>query len=138
MAANRNDIREIILSARKAATAHADNIKNANPLTKEIAEKEIFGYLKAKFHLKDEDCTTDDFAELTEISLAKSMEISPALVEEFDLARSCDGTSSKTAKMVLFFMALQKEFNIEFEPMETVMAKTVYDIGDLVYKELTK
>ena len=64
------------------------------------------------------------------------MKISRELVEEFDLARSCDGVSSHTAKMVLLFMALQKDLGIQFRPLETAEAETLDDIALLVWREL--
>ena len=135
-AETKSSVKAMILASRKASAEHIQNIKNAPERSLELVRREVTGYIKAKFHLKDEDCITDNFKELAGISLSKSMKISKELVAEFDLARSCDGTSSQTAKMVLLFMALQKDLNIKFDPPDTAAAETLDDIGCLVWQEL--
>ena len=130
--------KEMILASKKASAEHIANIKNAPELTRDLVRQEVRAYIMAKFHLTEEDCITDNFSRLAQISLSKSMKISHELVKEFDLARSCDGVSSHTAKMVLLFMALQKDLGIQFRPMETAEAETLNDIADLVLKELEK
>ena len=130
--------RQLIMRARIAAESHITAIKEADPLTYELVDTEIYEFIKSMYHLTDEDCTTDNFSELTKISLAKSLEISPELVREFDLARSCDGTSSHTAKMVLLFQKLQNVFEIKFDPLDTAYEETVHDIARMVYDELIK
>ena len=128
----------MILASKKAAAEHIANIKNAPELTQDLVRQEVRAYIMAKFHLTDKDCETDNFSQLAQISLSKSMKISRELVKMYDLARSCDGVSSHSAKMVLLFMALQKDLNIKFQPMETAEAETLNDIADLVWKELKK
>lgn len=130
--------KEMILSSKKAAAEHIANIQNAPEPDRDLVQREVRAYIMAKFHLTEEDCTTDNFSQLAEISLSKSMKISRELVKMYDLARSCDGVSSHTAKMVLLFMALQKDLKIRFQPMETAEAETLEDIGDLVWKEIKK
>ena len=136
MANARRDVRELILASRRAAAGHIGNILRAPQLNRELVFREVRAYILAKFHLSEADCATEDFAALAELSLAKSMRISPELVEEFDLARSCDGVSSKTAKMVLLFVALQRDLDIRFRPMDTAEAETLTDIGALVWEQL--
>ena len=131
-----NSAREMILASRQAAALHIANIKNAQAVSYDLVQKEVREYIKAKFHLTEEDCVTENFSQLAQISLSKSMKISRELVSEFDLARSCDGVSSHTAKMVLLFMSLQKDLDIRFQPMETAEAETLDDIAVLVWREL--
>ena len=99
----------LILAARAAAASHAEAIRTAPELTRELVRREVRGYILAKFHLTEADCVTESFPELAAISLSKSMRLSPELVKEFDLAHSCDGVTSQTAKMVLLFLALQRD-----------------------------
>ena len=128
--------RQLILESRRAAAGHIEAIKTAPALTRELVRREVRGYIMAKFHLTQADCSTDSFRDLAGLSLSKSMRLSPELVREFDLARSCDGTSSQTAKMVLLFLALQRDLDIRFDPMATAEAETLSDIGDLVWEQL--
>ncbi|MBR3397395.1 MAG: hypothetical protein IKG70_06080 [Lachnospiraceae bacterium] len=131
-----SSVKEMILASKRAAALHIANIKNAAAIRYDLVRQEVREYIKARFHLTEEDCVTDNFSQLAQISLAKSMKISRELVEEFDLARSCDGVSSHTAKMVLLFMALQKDLGIQFRPLETAEAETLDDIALLVWREL--
>ena len=136
MSVTHSQVKEILLASRRAAAGHIENIKRAPTLTYELVQREVTGYIKCKFRLTDEDCAAEELDRLAEISLAKSVKVSPELVEEFDLARSCDGVSSKTAKLVLLFMALQRDLDIRFRPMDTAEAETLSDIGALVWEQL--
>ena len=40
------------------------------------------------------------------------------------------------AKMVLLFLALQRDLGIQFDPMSTARAETLSDVGDLVWEQL--
>jgi len=130
------DAKALILQSKSQAAAHMNSIKSAQPLTYDLLNRELRGYIKAKFHLTDEDCTTDIFSELAGISLSKSMKLSPELVKEFDMARSCDGVTSQTAKMLLLFMAIQRDLSIKLPPMETAYAETLEDICIMVWKAM--
>ena len=129
-------VKEILLASRKAAEAHIARIRTAPELTYELLDRELVEYIKSKFHLTDSDCTTDHFETLSEISLSKSMAISRELVAEFDLARSCDGVSSVRAKMVLLYMAIQKELGVTLPPEETAYVDSVHDISKMVWKAM--
>ena len=130
--------RALILESRRAAAGHIAAIKAAPAPTRELVRREVRGYIMAKFHLTEDDCATESFRDLAGLSLSKSMRLSPELVKEYDLARSCDGTSSRTAKMVLLFLALQRDLGIRFDPMSTAEAETLTDVGDLVWEQLKK
>ena len=92
---DRAAIRKLLLRSRREADAHMETIRSADPLTYDLLHEELYRYILVKFLLTDEDRPENDsFADLTELSLAKSMKVSPALVEEFDTAQSCDGATS--------------------------------------------
>ena len=133
---DRAQIKAMLLASRNAASSHIEALRAAPELSYELVHREVSAYIKSKFHLTDADCVTDNFRELAGISLSKSMQISPELVKEFDLARSCDGTTSQTAKMVLLFMALQRDLDIRFDPMAAAEAETLSDISALVWEQL--
>lgn len=130
------DAKSFILKSRIKAASHIANIKEASPLTYELLDQEITAYILAKFHLEPQDCCSEIFSDLAELSLSKSMKLSPELVKEFDIARSCDGVSSKSAKMFLLYMALQKDLSIKLPPKETAYVESVHDISKLVWKVL--
>ena len=118
----REKIRALLLASRTAAALHIEAINTAPELTYELVHREITEYIKAKFHLEDADCVTDNFRELAGISLA----------------RSCDGVTSQTAKMVLLFLALQRDLKITFDPFSTAETETLSDISVLVWEQLQK
>lgn len=126
-------IRQMLLQSRQAAAVHMDKIRENPQMPYEPFHEELFAYIKCKFHLTDEDCTTDNYKQLSEISLSKSMRISPELVKEYDLARSCDGVSSVHAKMILLLMSVQRELGITLPPRDTAYAETVPEITRLVW-----
>ena len=110
-------IKKLILSSKKAAAEDMAAICSQSLLTKSFFSEKLRGFVLHKFMLKEEELTSDDFNAITELSLSKSMKISPELVKEFDLAKSCDGVSSAMAKKVLLFMAIQRELGIQLPAM---------------------
>ena len=112
-------------------------IRTADPLTYEILHEELYRYILVKFLLTDADRPANDsFADLTELSLAKSMKVSPALVEEFDTARSCDGATSAMAKKVLLYLAIQRALDIELPARESARARTMHDVSRMVWNTM--
>lgn len=127
------DTKELIISSRREAQQHIDNIKHAHCLTHDYLYYELSEFIRCKYLLKCEDMTTDNFTELTQISMSKSMKVSKELVEEFDLAKSCDGVSSLMAKKVLLFMAIQRLLGISLPADKIAEADTLRDISDAVW-----
>ena len=126
----------IIAAARAEAARHAANVLDEPAPGRGFVEDEVAAYVRAKFHLDEADCEGRSFDELAELSLSKSMKVSPELVREFDLARSCDGVSSAVAKKSLLFVAIQKDFHVKLDPLECAYAEDLPAIGALVWKAL--
>ena len=134
---DRAAIRDLLLRSRREAEAHMNVIRSADPLTYEMLHEELYQFILVKFLLTDEDRPENDsFSDLTELSLARSMKVSPALVEEFDTAQSCDGATSAMAKKVLLFMAIQRALDIELPARESAVAKTMHDVSRMVWNTL--
>ena len=129
-------IKKLILSSKKAAAEDMAAICSQSPLTKSFFSEKLRGFVLHKFMLKDEDLTSDDFNAITELSLSKSMKISPELVKEFDLAKRCDGVSSAMAKKVLLFMAIQRELGIQLPALASARITTIHDLADLAWNEM--
>lgn len=131
---NRAEIRRLLLRSRKAAAEHIKRIRTADPLTPELLYEELYQYVLVKYLLTDEDKPEGDgFDELTELSLAKSMKISPALVAEFDTAQSCDGATSAMAKKVLLFRSIENGLDIRIPAMESARIKTMQDFSRMLW-----
>ena len=130
------EIKAIILSSKKVAAADMAEIKAAMPLEKEFFRGKLRSFVLHRYMLSDEAGLPDDFNALTELSLSQSMKISPELVKEFDLAKSCDGATSAMAKKVLLFMTIQRELGIELPAMETARLKSLSQLADLAWNEM--
>lgn len=113
-------------------------IKAAMPLEKEFFRGKLRSFVLHRYMLSDESGLPDDFDALTELSLSQSMKISPELVKEFDLAKSCDGATSAMAKKVLLFMTIQRELGIELPAMETARLKSLLQLADLAWSEMLR
>ena len=111
-------------------------IKSAVPLTKELFARKMRDFVLHKYMLSPQMNLPENFSALTELSLSRSMKISPELVKEFDLAKSCDGASSAMAKKVLLFMAIQRELSIELPAMASARIKTIGELSDLAWNEM--
>ena len=134
---DRAAIRRLLLRSRQAADGHMNAIREAEPLTYALVRQEITQYVLDKFLLTGEDLAeTDSFDGLTERSLARSMQVSPELVKEFDTAQSCDGATSAMAKKVLLFMTLERELGLQLPALETARVKTLEDISQMVFRTM--
>ena len=136
--ADTEQIKELILSSKRLAAADMAEIKAAVPLMREHFAEKLREYVLHKYMLSPEMELPEDFSALTDLSLARSMRISPELVREFDLAKSCDGASSAMAKKVLLFMAIQRELGIELPAMESARITSIAALADLAWGELQK
>jgi hypothetical protein len=136
--ADTEQIKELILSSKRLAAADMAAIKAAAPLTKAFFAETLRCYVLHKYMLDPAAELPENFSALTELSLARSMRISPELVKEFDLAKSCDGASSAMAKKVLLFMAIQRELGIELPAMESARLTTLAALAELAWGELEK
>ena len=131
-------IKELILSSKKVAAADMAEIKGAMPLKKDFFSRKLRDFVLHRYMLSPEDELPEDFGELTELSLSQSMKISPELVREFDLAKSCDGATSAMAKKVLLFMTIQRELGIELPAMESARLKSLSQLADMAWDEMLK
>lgn len=134
---NRSEIRKLLMRSRREADRHIFAIRNQVPLDYPTLRKELVQYVLAKFLLTWEDYSREvTFHQLAELSMARSMQISPDLVKEFDTARSCDGATSVMAKKVLLFLALQRALSIELPAEESAKIQTMEDFAWMVWHTL--
>lgn len=107
---------------------------------KEISPLTIYRHLKSyvmyKFFFTEDEMTTDDFTELTEQSIAKASKMDPAMLKELIRAQKCTSASSVAIKKVLFYMDIQKQLGIRFDPEKTGAVETLGDIADLIYEKI--
>lgn len=134
--AGTDSIKELILSSKRIAAADMAEIKAAQPLTKDFFSRKLRDFVLHKYMLSPEMELPENFSALTELSLSRSMKISPELVKEFDLAKSCDGASSAMAKKVLLFMAIQRELGIQLPAMASARITTIQGLAELAWEEM--
>ena len=134
---DRAAIRRLLLRSRQAADGHMNAIREAEPLTYALVRWEITQYVLDKFLLTGEDLAeTDSFDGLTERSLARSMQVSPELVKEFDTAQSCDGATSAMAKKVLLFRSIERALEIEIPAMRSARLRSMEDFSEMIWDAL--
>lgn len=131
-----SEAKAMILESKAQALVHSKAILDEDELSYELLNRELRAYVLCKFHLKPEECQTDRMEELAALSLSKSMKLSPELVKEYDMARSCDGVTSQTAKILLLFMAIQRDLSIKLPPDETAEAETMEEVSQMVWRAI--
>ena len=131
-----DSIKELILSSKRVAAEDMAAIQAQQPLTKAFFARKLRDFVLHKYMLSPEMELPENFSALTELSLSRSMKISPELVKEFDLAKSCDGASSAMAKKVLLFMAIQRELGIQLPAMASARITTIHDLAELAWNEM--
>ncbi len=131
-------IREMLLEAQKKAAEHVLLIKERVPLSKEYLHRSLRDYILCKFMLEEEECTSDNLDEITEISLAKSAGISKELVKDLDIAKTCSGGSSAMTKKVLLLLAIQKDFAVYLPTEGTGNVRTLPDLSELVWDAMSE
>lgn len=129
-------VKELILNSRRIAADDMAAIRSQSPLMKTFFSEKLRDFVLHKYMLVDVPDLPEDFSALTELSLARSLQISPELVKEFDLAKSCDGASSAMAKKVLLFMAIQRELGIELPARESARITSLQDLAELAWAEM--
>lgn len=134
--ADTDSIKELILTSRRIASEDMAAIKAQEPLTYEFFSRKLRDFVLHKYMLSPKMELPENFSVLTEFSLSRSMKISPELVKEFDLARSCDGASSAMAKKVLLFMAIQRELGILLPARASAQITTIQALADLAWNEM--
>lgn len=130
---DRAQIKEMLLQSRQSAARHLENIRQAVPLKRDVFDAEMRQYILCKYMLEGVECNTDNFNELTELSLSRSMKVSKELVEEFDTAQSCDGATSAMAKKVLLFMNIERELNIQIPAEQSAKNITLEQLIALIW-----
>lgn len=132
-------IRKLLVHARQSSALHLATIQEALPLTRSLLKEELKAYVLAKYLLTEAELPPVlTFDQLTELSLAKSMQVSPALVKEFDTAQSCDGATSAMVKKVLLFRSLERNLKLQLPATRSARLKSLDDLSDMVWDTMQK
>lgn len=126
-------IRQILMQSRIRSREQIDSLYAKEAISFEELNERITDFVLAKFMLDRDECIGVDFQMLSELSLSKTMNISPELVKEFDTARSCAGATSVIAKKTLLYLAIQKALGIELAAEKTPKVHTFEEFTELVW-----
>ena len=97
----------------------------------------IHRYVLAKFLLDDETelPPTHDLDELAKLSVAKAGRLNPNELTLLDVSRHCGATSSYMTKKVLLFMALSKQFDFTYPPVNTADIETTDELARVIWEK---
>ncbi len=127
-------MREVLRQYIKAAAWEARCIRENSPPDFGYLRAHLRGYICSKYMMPENECRSDSIAELTEASLARMMKVTPELAAQLDTARSCAGATSATVKKALLFQAMERELDVVLPAAETVGAKDVSALAQLVLR----
>ena len=135
-AAERKQVREVLLRYAKAAAWEARCIRERGETDFGYLRAHLRGYILSKYMMPEEECRSDRIAALTEASLARMMKVTPELARVLDTARSCAGATSATVKKALLLQAMERELDIVLPADKAVAAKDVTSLADVVMRSL--
>ena len=133
-AADRKKVRDVLRKYTEAAAWEARCIRENDPLDLGYVRAHLRGYIFSKYMMPEGECRSEGIAELTEASLARMMKVTPELAAQLDTARSCAGATSATVKKALLFQAMERDFGVVLPAAETVAAKDVSALAQLVLR----
>lgn len=95
------------------------------------------GYVGCKFFLDDDEMTSDDLRELSELSLKKLL---ATYQEEAlqDVSTTCTGVSSSSTKRILLIMSLQRKLGIKLPFEVSAKISTIRDLCTAISSEMRK
>lgn len=129
-------IRELLRNAKVEASRQCQLIMEQNPLSRTFLREHITDYVLAKFLLTGAEAKNEQLNDLVELSLSHSMKISKELVKEFDMAKSCGGTSSAMAKKALLFMSIQRDYGLELRAEGSARLKNLDELTALIWEAM--
>ena len=135
---NAHAVRDTLLRSRTESRRQIERIYAAEPLGLPLLSDCLRSYVLARYLLTPEEAEGVDFQALAELSLAKSVKLSPELVKEFDTARSCAGATSAMVKKTLLYLSIQKELHIELDAPKTPKVHSFEDFSRLVWDAMQR
>ena len=131
---DREQIRLLLKRSRSDAAKQMTALKTAAQLDYPTVNRYLRAYILSKYLLTEADLPDgEQFSDVVQASLAKSMKMSRTLVAQFDRAESCDGTTSAMAKKILLIMAIQRELGITLDETACARIGTLSDFTRLIF-----
>ena len=88
--------------------------------------------------LQPQEVVTDNFYEICQLSADKASHLPKGMLDAAELASKCGGATTAMNKKVLFFLAVNRELQVEINAEESVAVDTFTQLKQLVYSKLQK
>ncbi len=92
----------------------------------------VMGYIRDRFGLTREMCSSDKLLDLADISLRHMLELKRMGIDPGEISRSCAGASSVITKKILLMKAVQKIFDVTMTPEEFANITTVTELTHFI------
>lgn len=99
---------------------------------RETAYPILMAYIRDRFLLTPELCTSDNILDLADASLRHILELKKKGLYHGDTSRACSGASSVIAKKVLLMKAVQEDFGVTMSPEQSAALTTVTKLTDYI------
>lgn len=92
----------------------------------------VQGYIRDRFLLTEEMCTSDKLLDLADISLRYMLELKRQGIDPGQISRSCSGASSVVSKKILLIKAMQDVFDFSITPQDFAEITTVTQLTEYI------
>ncbi|MCU6763465.1 Uncharacterised protein [uncultured Roseburia sp.] len=127
-------VNKTLLQSRQAAAALLEKMQRTVYHTPELLHEDLYQFILYKYLLHETAQGIYDISELSELSVAKAVQLEKQDAFKADSAASCDGVTSSMNKKILLYMAIQKGFGITFPVEKTAYFETTQDIARAVFE----
>lgn len=93
----------------------------------------VHEYVRCKFLLSPEECSSDDIFTLAEASIEKLLRINDRSVKLAQGSNTCTNQSSTDIKKVLLSLSLQRAVGVKMTPEESANLETVTQLARSLY-----
>lgn len=129
----RVSIKEQIIAANERSLDFLQEIRE-HPGDRGFVLERIRQFTLHRFFLVEENPSTDDVGELSQMSIRKLLEVNKRGMLQ-DLSNNCAGVSSETMKKALLVMTLQKQLGVSIPAEEN---DTLSQIAAAVSRQLAR
>lgn len=129
---NRPTLKAQLEAAEKRADAILEKLKSPATETDEFTRL-VGEFVRCKFFLEPDECTTDNILELANISVEKLLRVNDRSVKLAQGSNTCTNQSSTDIKKVLLSLTLQRALAVKLTPDESANLETIEQLADALY-----
>lgn len=128
-----SNLKERMEQADSQAKKAVDALQNRT-MTEEEFNDSVHEYVRCKFLLSTEECTSDTIFDLAEISIEKILRENDRSVKLAQASTTCTNQSSTGIKKVLLSLSLQRALGVTMSPDESAKLETVSQLAHVLYR----